>query len=55
MIYAIEVLQENELWEEIEAHQDKHLVVKWYEDWQKDLPDKNIRLVKKEVLDKTIR
>lgn len=54
MIYAIEVLQDNDLWEEIEAHEDKHLVVKWYEDWLIDLPDKSIRIVKKEVLHKTI-
>ena len=51
MNYAIEVLQQNDLWEEIESHQDLDLVSKWFKEWQKDLPDKKIRLVKKERLD----
>ena len=50
MNYAIEVLQDNDLWEEIEAYKDYALVFKWYQEWQKDLPDKKIRLVKKEHL-----
>lgn len=54
MNYAIEVLQDNELWEEIESYKDKDLVIKWYEQWLIDLPDKSIRIVKKEVLHKTI-
>lgn len=50
MTYAIEVLQDNDLWEEIEAYHDYELVLKWYQEWQNDLPDKKIRLVKKERL-----
>ena len=51
MNYAIEVLQDNDLWEEIEAYPDLDLVYKWFKEWQKELPDKTIRLVKKERLD----
>ena len=50
MIYAIEVLQENDLWEEIESHQDYALVFKWFKEWQEDLPDKEIRFVRKEEI-----
>ena len=49
MAFVIEVLQENGLFEIIEETSNETLALKWYEQWQNDLPDKTIRLAEHHV------